>query len=259
MATLCSAVSQVWNTTAGSKSSAGFSAAVGDLLVVIAASSGLAGGTTAVTDDNSSGTYTQVDSDRTGFSTTGVLTAWVRDTLIGTAATTIVTAAQVGSTGGGLYVYIVRYMQVAGTAAIRASGGQSSGGAGTTPQVVMSLLPNPRNVMIGAMCNGSNPAAMTPPPNLNEAGDQGYNSPATGIEGLYSPESCGQPSDTITWGSTSATAFASVMLEMNTMQRPVPAINHNNPGYLMEGLKDCWRRRGGILVPKLWTPEGATI
>lgn len=39
-----------------------------------------------------------------------------------------------------------------------------------------------------------------------------------------------------------------------------PAINHQNPAVLMKGLREAWdRRRSGILVPRLWLPEGAVI
>ena len=93
---------------------------------------------TGVTDNNSAGTYTQVDTDRTGFSTTGVLTVWVRTALITAASSTIFTAAQVGSTGGGLHVYRLSGMTLLGASAVRSSGGQSTGTSGTTPAPVLS-------------------------------------------------------------------------------------------------------------------------
>ena len=80
MATVTLGGSVTWNTTGGD-TTVTTTPAVDELIVVVAASSGLAGGTTAVS-DNQGGTYVQVDSDRTGFSTTGVLTVWVRTALI---------------------------------------------------------------------------------------------------------------------------------------------------------------------------------
>src|SRR5215831_10161157 len=126
MATVTHAATATWSTTGGNTTNT-HTPAVGDLLVVIAASSGLAGGTTAVTDNNADGNgqYTQVDVDRTGFSTTGVLTVWVRNTLVGSATSTIVTAAQGGSSGGGLDVFRISGMGYTGAAAVRQSAGQS--------------------------------------------------------------------------------------------------------------------------------------
>ena len=244
----------VWNTTAGSKTTAGFTPAVNDLLVVVAASSGLAGGTTAVTDDNSSGTYTQVDSDRTGFSTTGVLTVWVRTALIGAASSTTVTAAQVGSTGGGLVVLRVAGMALVSSSAVRSNGGQSTGGAGTTPAPVLNQLPLGLNPIIAAVANGSNGATITPRTGYTEREPAGYNTPATGLEVCWLQS--GENTDTITFGGTSATAFASVAIELNTQEVKGPAINFQDPAALMKG---ALRRASGILVPRLWIPEGATI
>lgn len=240
----------VWNTTAGSKTTASFNVVIGDLLVVVAASSGLAGGTTAVTDTGTGGTYTLVDSDRTGFSTTGVLNVFIRDGLVSADASITATAAQVGSTGGGLIPLIVRNMNLAGAAAVRSNGGQSTGGAGATPAPVLSQLPLALNPIIAAVANGSNGAAITPPTGYTEREPAGYNSPATGLEACWLES--GENESTITFGATSATGFASVAIELNTQDVKSPAINFQDPAVLMKG---ALRRASGILVPKLWTPD----
>lgn len=203
-----------WNTTAGNKTVTA-TPAVNDLIVVVASSSGLSGGTTSVTDDNSSGTYTQVDSDRTGFSTTGTLTVWVRDTLIGSATSTVFTAAQSGSSGGGLTVLRVSGMGVAGSVAVRSNGGQSAGTGGTAPAPVLSNTPLSQNPVIGALGTGNNSTANATPrssPQYAEHSDLGYNTPATGIE-VMSIDS-GETSATITWGSNVTNAWASVAIEL---------------------------------------------
>ena len=116
----------LWNTTAGTSTNKAVTATpvLNDLIVVIAGSSGLAGGVTSVTDDNTDGFgttpgYTQIDVDRTGFSTTGVLTMWIRNQLIGSATSTVFTAAQNGSSGGGLEVCRVSGMSIVGLGAVR--------------------------------------------------------------------------------------------------------------------------------------------
>lgn len=218
MATITNA-GNVWNTTADSKTVTA-TPAVGDLIVVIASSSGLAGGTTAVTDDNSSGTYTQVDSDRTGFSTTGVLTVWVRDQFIAAASSTIFTIAQVGSTGGGGVVLRVAGMSRLGSASVRGNGGQSTGTAGTTPAPVLSVTPTLDHPVITAVSNGTNGGGTTArsSPAYTDAAVAGYNTPATGLDVCYI--NSGETSATVTWGGTSASAFASVAIELDSDRVP---------------------------------------
>lgn len=52
------------------------------------------------------------------------------------------------------------------------------------------------------------------------------------------------------------TAFAIAVLPTRPRHS---AVDHINPGVFMSGLRDSWRRRSGIVVPKLWLPEGAVI
>lgn len=200
----------VWTTTAGDKTTAAFTPAANDLLVVFAASSGLAGGTTAIS-DSLGGTWVQVDIDRTGFSTTGVLTAWIRTTLVPASSMTV-TAAQAGSTGGGLYVLRVAGMTNTGAAALRSSGGQSSGTAGTTPAPVLSLTPLTTNPILTAVANQTAPATMTPPTGYTQDQDSGYSTPTTGASVAH--KDSGVTNATITWGSTSS-LFASMALELD--------------------------------------------
>jgi hypothetical protein len=221
-----------WTTTANDKTVTATPAA-NDLIIVIAGSSGLAGGTTAVTDDNASGTYTQIDVDRTGFSTTGVLTMWVRNKLIA-AASTVFTAAQTGSSGGGLQVCRISGMSIVGLGAVRGSGGQSSGGAGATPAPVLlrrvgttfsgTQAALTANLCIGVVMNSATAAAVTEPASWTESLDTGYNTPATGLETAF--RNSGETNSTITWGSTSATAWASMAIELDVS---VPLYGWVNP------------------------------
>lgn len=234
-----------WDTAAGNKTVT-FTPAVGELLVVVAASSGLAGGTTAVTDDNSSGTYTQVDSDRTGFSTTGVLTVWVRTALVPAASSTIVTAAQGSSTGGGLNVLRVKGMDLLGANAVRSNGGQSTVASGT-PAPVLSLLPNPRNPIITAVCSGTNGGGTAVRTGYTDVAISGYNTPATGLDVCF--RDSGESTDTITWGGAAPSQFASVAIELNTLERPQPGVDFGGVGLLA---KLCdWNREKGIWLPNL--------
>lgn len=215
----------VFNTTAGDKAITA-TPTLGDFIFIFAPCT-LAGGTISVSDNNTDGrgTYTQVHSDFTGFSTAGVLTGWVRNALIGSATSTVFTAVQTGSTGGGLVIYRVTGMSIVGLGAIRGAGGQSTGTAGTTPAPVLlgrvgtvfsgTQAALTTNVVVGCVANGSNPAAMTPPAGFTEAPtpDLGYATPATGMEAVF--DDSGVTASTITWGGTSATAFASLAVEID--------------------------------------------
>jgi len=200
----------VW-VTAGGTQTVTATPAIGDLIVVVAATSGLAGGTTAVTDDNSSGTYTQVDSDRSGFSTTGILTIWVRTALIAAASSTIFTMAQVGSSGGGGVVLRVAAMTATGSGAVRSNGGQST--ASGTPAPVLSNTPLLKNPIISAVGNGTNGGSVTPRTGYSNTTPSGYNTPATGLVVTWLEQS--ETTATITWGGASGSTFASVAIELS--------------------------------------------
>jgi len=202
----------VFTTTAGNKTTASFTPAVGDLLVVVAAATGV---TTSAVSDSQSGTYTKVAGDFTGFSTTGNLNVWVRTALVPAATGTTVTATQTSSTGGGVVVYRVSGMSRVSSNAVRSTGGQSTGGAGATPAPVLNNTPLSANLVIGAVANGTNPAALTPRTGYTESPtpDLGYATPTTGLEVMY--RNSGETSATITWGGTSATGFASVAIELD--------------------------------------------
>ena len=239
-----------WNTSGGSTTLT-LTPALNDLLVVIAGSSGLAGGTTAVTDNNSSGTYTQVDVDRTGFSTTGVLTAWVRTALIGSAVSTIVTAAQVGSSGGGLMVIRVAGMgpNLLGANAVRSSGGQSTVASGT-PAPQLSLIPLALNPIITAVGSGTNGGGTAVRTGYTDIAISGYNTPATGLDICY--RESGENTDIITWGGAAPSQFASIAIELNTQEVKAPVIDFPGPANLMERLGARWKRRpkSGLYLPE---------
>jgi len=224
MATVSLLGTPLFDTNAGDKTVTA-TPAVGDLIVIIAATSGLAGGTTACSDNQAiAGTYTQIQSDFTGFSTTGVLTAWVRNKLITAASSTIFTASQASSSGGGLVVFKITGMSIVGLGAVRGAGGQSTGTAATTPAPVLlrrtgttfsgtqaALTANP---MIAAVANGTNSTTtVVPPASWTESFDNGYNTPATGLEACF--RSSGETNSTITFGGTTASTFASIAIELD--------------------------------------------
>ena len=213
MATVTHAATATWSTTGGNTTNT-FTPALFDLIVVVTGSTGVT--TASVTDNNTDGhgQYTQIGATRTGFSTSGNLQIWIRNSVIGSATSTIVTASQSGSTGGGLDCYRVAGMRRTGATAARSNGGQSTGGAGNTPAPVLSLTPLTGNPIITAVCNGANPAGVTQPTSYTEPTNVGYNTPTTGMNTAFI--NSGITNATITWGTASASIFASLAIELDT-------------------------------------------
>lgn len=193
--------------------------AIGDLIVIVCANTGR---TTAqdptVTDNNpgGGGTYTQVQENGKA---TGADTLWIyiRDDLIKSVTATTFTFSPLGGadSGGGLFVLTVRGMWKAGLAAKRKSGGQSNQGAGTpAPAWTGGGSALGTNPLIGVVFNATNPAGMTKPATFDASlVDTGYNTPGTGLN--LCKDDTGNTDSTVTWGSASASAFASAILELD--------------------------------------------
>lgn len=278
MATVAVLGTTVWNTTAGDKTITA-TPTVGDLIVIVAPSTGTTGtvGAISVSDNNSGGggTYDRISSTFTGFSTAGGLDIWIRNALIVSGTSTVFTATQTGSTGGGLLIYRVTGMSIVGEGAVRGAGGQSAGTLGTTPAPVLlrrvgttysgTQAALTGNALVGAVCNGTNgTTTVTQPAGWTEDFDNGYNTPAAGFEACHI--NSGVTASTITFGSTTATAFASMVVELDTS---VPQYDWVSPGKpdkdanrfiqgpvgrqstWMQGLRREWTRaKSGILVPE---------
>jgi hypothetical protein len=224
-----------WTTTAGDKTVTA-TPVLADLIVVICGTSGISGGTTLVADNNTDGrgTYSQIVAEWTGFSTTGRMTMWIRHHLISSATSTIFTATQASSTGGGLEVCRISGMSITGVGAVRGCGGQSAGGAGATPAPILlrrvgttfsgTQAALTANLCIGAVCGGTATPAVTQPASWTESLDLSYSGPATGLETAF--RNSGETGSTITWGSTIATAFASMVIELDIS---VPLLGYINP------------------------------
>lgn len=209
------------NTTAGAKTVTA-TPAVGDLIVIVLqASKATAASLTfsAPTDNNSSGTYTQVGTgsfyctDNSTFRVYGAV--YVRDNLIASASSTIFTMpAPVTDDGGGLAVLKITGMSKAGSSAIRqvkadyvntASTLDASTGLWTSAR----LTTNPT---IGVVVNSANPAAMTPTPGFTELLDTGYATPTTGIE-IQSRDS-GDTGNSMVW-TRAASYWACIGVELD--------------------------------------------
>lgn len=207
----------VWTTTAGNKAATAFTPAVGDIIVLFCANSGR---TTAqpptVTDNNSSGTYTQVGTAMT--KNTSADSGWffIRDTPIASASSTTVTMTQSGDSGGGYQVWTVGPMNAGGSTLVGAKGVQNNQSAGT-PSITLDATPLSTSAILGAVVTGTNGSANSAPPtNFAEDADQGYNTPPNGLEAVS--RASGHTSTTVAWTAATPSSFGSSAIEIKAAQ-----------------------------------------
>lgn len=118
------------------------------------------------------------------------------------------------ATGAVIVVARVSGLTKCGLAAIRQSAKQDNQAGGAAPAPAFSGAAQTGNPTLGAVINAANPAGMTAPASWTELNDTGYASPTTGLE--YVHRNSGFTGTTITWGSSSASAFGSFIIELDT-------------------------------------------
>ncbi len=186
--------------------------AVGDLIVIVTMGSGNTSSATC-TDNNSSGAYTIINS-ALKVSSADKMTIQIRTALIAAANSTIFSYAPGTSTGGGIAVYKVTGMNQVGAAAAVQSAIQSNIASGT-PAPVMGGAVKTQNPVIMAAFNGTNVAGLTArsSPAYTLDVNTGYNSPTSGASCTH--VNSGETASTLTWGSSSASAFCSIAVELD--------------------------------------------
>lgn len=216
-----------WNTTAGNKTVTA-TPALSDLIVVVHGISGWASGdSSTITDNNSDGlgSYTRIGTATAPLSNGGgtACALWisVRNSLIGSATSTIFTATNSGDTGGGLTVLRFSGMSRTGSSAIKQSIGQSSQ-TENPPTITFSATTDTANPVILACMGEDNPLAITPPTGFTEADDTGWATPTTGIEVCW--DDSGNTATLFSWTGGATTDHNEVGLELDTSAAPTTAL-----------------------------------
>jgi hypothetical protein len=206
------------DTTGTSDRTCTITPAVGDLFVVFHSNSVNNNIVPTCSDDNG-GTYTRIRNGlfNTSGSSGGV---FVRDQLLTNTTSTTVTVATGSNDSGNVVVLAVAGMTLLGAAAVRQSGRVVNQAAGTTPAVAFGGATLATSFVCGAVANGSNPAGMTSPVPVPERQDVGQATPNIGLE-VCSVNS-GIAISTMTWASTSATAFAAFAVELDAQALVTP-------------------------------------
>ena len=203
------------NTTTGTSPTAVITPVVGDLFLVFVQVVG-GGSAPTCTDNNSSGAYTLLFT-KTSNASANNLSCFVRTTLLGSTASTTVTVATGAHTAAEVCVVAISGSPVAGAAAIRQSGGQVNQAGSTTPAPVLSSSILPGDLILSAVGNATNPAGVTV--SANTTGftwtlNQNVGQTGCGLA-VESASAQAQPASlTATWGSTSASVFASCAVEV---------------------------------------------
>lgn len=162
-------------------------------------------------------TFTLIDAAYEVFrSTADSFVVFVSNALVSNTASQTVTIASGADAGAGsiISVYRVSGMTRVGAAAVRQQGGQSNQAATTTPAPAFAGAALTANCCLGAVANATNPAGLTQPSGWSEGSDAGYTTGAvTGLETAF--RNSGETGTTITWASTSASMFASIIIELD--------------------------------------------
>lgn len=211
-------------TTASGTKTITFTPGVGDLPVFVTAHTGNTS-TTAPTDDQG-GTYVQFGTTATKAAAADTMIGWVRTTAFTSAVSTTISHACGTSTGGGLDVFLATGNTKVGLTAILQSGKQSGGTAATTPHPVLPVAAQTTNMVIQWVFNGT-ATSPTIPSGYSAGAAASYSIPTTGLDSAFITS--GETTTGTTWGSTSASVFASMIVEIDTSAAPasfVPQINN---------------------------------
>mgnify|MGYP001167294179 CR=1 FL=1 len=214
MAAVTHRVSTASTSNVTSYASGAFTPAVGDLLLVwVSAAATVAAGT--LTGTGAGLTFTKVTSRvHAGSLSTAYL--FIANALVTAASSQTVTFDCTGDAATGCVIQVasVSAMIRTGTNAVLQSSGQDNQAAATTPAPVFGASCLTANPTLGLVYNETNPATMTPPTSWTERDDTGHATPAKGAE--YVSRDSGFTGTTITWGGTSASAFCSIGVELDT-------------------------------------------
>ena len=217
--------SATWTTASGAKTVSA-TPAVGDRIVLVCAHTGSTSTSATPPTDNSSdgaGTYVLI-ATAVKASSADTLTFWAREARITVSAVTIFTHNPGTTSGGGMGVIKVAGGFKFGAGLIVQSGKQDNQAATGTPTVTLAKAPLTTNGLVGVVFNSSNTATLTPraSPAWTERADVGYATPPSGLE-IMTIDS-GETGTSIAWGSTSATEFCSMVVELDAAIQIVPQI-----------------------------------
>ena len=196
------------NTVSGTNPSGAITPVVNDLFLVFCVANGNTNASPTCSDGNTGGTYSLLFTALKN-SSADIISCFVRNNLVPNTTSTTVTVAIGAHSATEVVVVAVSGSLVAGTAAIVQNGSQANQAGSTTPAPAFGAGSGAGNLLLSFVGNGTNPGGVTTPAGWTRPQNVGQT--ACGLDVAYaSPAS----TTTVTWGSTSASAFASGVIEL---------------------------------------------
>ena len=223
------------DTGATPNTSGAFTPVIGDLLIVFVVASATVDPAPTLT--NTEGTTFTLILRATYASSAHSIYAFVANQFVTSASSQTVTFNTPADTATGTVIFVnaVAGLTRAGLDAIRQSAKQDNITTTSTPAPAFSQNANTNNPTLGVVGNQTNPATLTEPTGWTEASDLGYATPTTGGEYVF--RNSGFDSTTITWGSTSAPGFGSIILEIDTDPLPTQWGQRTNEPYFQKRMQ----------------------
>lgn len=127
---------------------------------------------------------------------------------------------QVDGSGSGSIISVYSVSGITVLGAVANQGGQSNGTAATAPAPVFGQAARTENPCLSCVANATNPAGVTNAPgSWTKSQDTGYTTGAiTGLASAF--RNSGETGTTITWGTNSASIFASIVVEIDISPNP---------------------------------------
>lgn len=244
MAAVTHRISTASTANANSYASGSFTPAANELLVVFVTASGTVEASPTVTDSQGLN-FSLVTSGLYGTGST--MFCFVAVKLAANSAMTVTfNCPNDAATGAVVQVAGVSGMTRVGTGAIKQSQIVANHASGT-PAPVFSNSALTGNPTLGLVANSTNPATMTTPTNWTERNDTGYATPTTGAE--YVSRDSGFTGTTVTWGSSSASIYGAMIIEMDTSAPAATAtLTDDFPGSSLDVTKWVASINGGTVT-----------
>lgn len=212
MAAVTHAVSTASTANTTSYASGSFTPAANDLLVVFVTASGTVTNAPTMTDSQGLGFTLVAYGLKNG--SADMVYCFVAKALAAASSMTVTFDCTLdAATGAVIQVARVSGMTLVGARAVRQYAVLENQASGT-PAPAFSLSCLTGNPTLGLIGNSTNAAGMTAPTSWTEKDDTGYATPTTGAE--YVSRDSGFTGTTVTWGSSSASAFGAIILELDT-------------------------------------------
>lgn len=124
------------------------------------------------------------------------------------------------ATGAIIFVGQISGLTRTGCKAIRQAGITSAHASGSSPATTFTIAPLTGNTIITIVSNLGQPPALTAPASFTRQQDSQYATPTSGAD--YASSDSGVTATTITWGTSSASAYSAVAIEFDSSAPTTP-------------------------------------